>query len=374
MRKALQKNVEKILCIGSIGKDIFLPMDAGVVQEATPPLRTKKQWAFGYGAKYYVNDRFEAPGGCASNVSTGLARLGCTASAYGMIGDDTDAAWIIHALAHNGVDTKHLITVEGKSTDLACAPVHTDTGERTLFISRDVGEELLIDQKSCKDATWIYIGSLIGKNAVANIDTIHNHVASTKTKLAYNPSMHNLCAQPEKVHDLICHTDILFVNAVEAVEALNIVRKISPKSDSEKIVQTTNSAYNKSSTCNKYSVEIDTGIQLQRCMGSEKIVVLTCGKKGAWIIAQDTSNISKVWHINTREKTALDTTGAGDAFASGFLGGILAGKSLAQSGTWGAANSHNVISAYGGQEGLLMRENIETQAEMFNAKEIIHTT
>jgi len=45
--------------------------------------------------------------------------------------------------------------------------------------------------------------------------------------------------------------------------------------------------------------------------------------------------------------TVLDTTGAGDAYAAGFLAGLTAGKSLAACGRIGSIAAAEVISHYG---------------------------
>jgi sugar/nucleoside kinase (ribokinase family) len=48
----------------------------------------------------------------------------------------------------------------------------------------------------------------------------------------------------------------------------------------------------------------------------------------------------------------VDTTGAGDAFASGFLYGLLKGKGLEECGRLGDIAAHLAISSLGTRQGL----------------------
>jgi sugar/nucleoside kinase (ribokinase family) len=84
-----------------------------------------------------------------------------------------------------------------------------------------------------------------------------------------------------------------------------------------------------------------------------KIVVLTDGTSGAW-----GHNEEQILRVDALPKKAVDTTGAGDAFASGFLAAHLKNKDFAEALKWGIINSSSSVMAYGGQEGLLSEEDI----------------
>lgn len=332
---------DTVLCIGSMGKDIFLPTDQGVVQEASEGINTNKQWAFGYGSKMHIEDRFQAPGGCACNVSVGLQRLTIPAKAHGLTGADADGTWIASELAKNGVDVQYIETIDKGITDFSMILVHKPAGERTIFVSRDVGENLIIQQQILSGAPWIFIGSLYGEMIQENMDTIHNTLTSTSTKLLYNPGMRNIQMQPRTVCDLIHHADVLFVNKVEA----------------KAIVQELRTGYNEK------ELE-DEGMLLDALWQQatpSATVVLTAGSQGAWA-----KNKHEHLHIQVKDKEIVDTTGAGDAFASGFTAAHILHLPLAECLQWGGANSHNVIGYYGGHKGLLHKAALETKAKTFH--------
>lgn len=371
---------DRVLCIGSVGKDIFFPTDEGVVSDAVPPLKTSRQWSFGYGAKYYVDDRFEAPGGCACNVSSGLARLGISTSVHGMVGDDSTATWIRNILDESGVDTQCLVTKQHSATDLTFAPIHTSTGERTLFINRDVGEHLMLTSEIFDDVTLLYVGSLVGEHTRDNIASIHQAVAQKKCDLVYNPSMRNMRSEPDMVYDLLCHTNILVVNALEAREVLKIIAK----SVCTKIVHESQCAYNKEGSAERANRSVKAHKMLKNldvCVPFDLLqhlldvlplgvtVVLTCGVEGAW--AGKTDEPKEIMHVGTQEKEVIDATGAGDAFTSGFVSAYLNDLNIATCLLWGSANSHSVITHYGGHKGLLDYAALSEVTNNFTVKKMI---
>jgi len=84
-------------------------------------------------------------------------------------------------------------------------------------------------------------------------------------------------------------------------------------------------------------------------------LILTDGKRGAWgCIGGDVS------HIEALLENAVDSTGAGDAFASGFLASYIKDNDLEECLRWGIANGGSVVNFYGGVEGLLSEPQINT--------------
>ena len=80
---------------------------------------------------------------------------------------------------------------------------------------------------------------------------------------------------------------------------------------------------------------------------------MTDGVRGAWA-----SDGTETFFVPGRKVKALDSTGAGDAFASGFLGSYLKEKTLKECLDWGIANSSNEVQFYGSIDGLLDEEGI----------------
>jgi ribokinase len=87
-------------------------------------------------------------------------------------------------------------------------------------------------------------------------------------------------------------------------------------------------------------------------MGAE-VIVVTLGEGGCYVASSQTSHI-----IEAYKTKVVDTTGAGDAFAAGFLYGLLRGKSLPECGRLGNWVAARCISKAGARAGLPYRDEL----------------
>ena len=99
-----------------------------------------------------------------------------------------------------------------------------------------------------------------------------------------------------------------------------------------------------------------------------KVVVITDGPDGAYL-----HDGQKYWFMPIFPAPIVERTGAGDAFGSGFMGGVLSGKSYEEALRWGTVNSASKLGYIGPQTGLLNKETMPEWLEKSNsvvAKEI----
>jgi ribokinase len=78
------------------------------------------------------------------------------------------------------------------------------------------------------------------------------------------------------------------------------------------------------------------------------IVAVTLGERGSYVVTR-----SKSLDLPPYKSDIVDTVGAGDAFAAGFLYGQLTGKDLRESGLYGNFMASKSIAQLGGRKGLL---------------------
>ncbi len=94
-------------------------------------------------------------------------------------------------------------------------------------------------------------------------------------------------------------------------------------------------------------------------MGPQTVSV-TDGAQGAY--ALDTSG--EILHLNPlSDESVLEKTGAGDAYAAGFLAGLLQNYSLVDCMRQGSLSSHSVMKEVGATEGLLKKDAMQSLLE-----------
>ncbi|MFZ2189133.1 MAG: carbohydrate kinase family protein [Candidatus Moraniibacteriota bacterium] len=321
--------MNKIICIGSACKDVFFPTSEGRIVETPDEILSQKKIEFELGAKYKIENRYEALGGCAVNVAVGLARLGTQVSCYSHIGNDHIADWILSELKKNNVGTEFITKDEKLSSDMSAIVVDRASAERVIFSNQKANANLEIIPEKISSAEWIFIGDLHG-NWQGHLDLIFRVAKENRIKLAYNPKQINIHDDVKKIVEIIVGTKILFLNKDEALEILSQTNDFSTEDlEDENFLL--------------------TGLKK---IGAE-IVVMTDGVRGAWA-----SDGAETFFVPGRKVEALDSTGAGDAFASGFLGAYLKEKTLKECLDWGIANSSNEVQFYGSIDGLLDEEGI----------------
>jgi sugar/nucleoside kinase (ribokinase family) len=71
------------------------------------------------------------------------------------------------------------------------------------------------------------------------------------------------------------------------------------------------------------------------------------GKEGSLVVSRQSSVVSQKYEIGIITVKSIDTTGAGDLYASGFLFGLANGYPLDKCGRIGAILAGNVIEVVG---------------------------
>ncbi len=319
----------KVVTIGSICQDIFFPTDEGVVFDTPEDVLSQKKLAFELGAKYPIEQRHESFGGNSVNVAVGLAKLHVDVTSYTTIGDDTIGKWIQKELAKTGVKTNGLKIEENCGSDMSAIIVDEKSNDRVIFSSHIANKKLKFDALRIGNPGWIFIGDLSGDWQDITDDII-SFARKNNVHLAFNPRQKTIHEDVKKVIKTVSSCELLFVNKDEAMEIVSgYGENILPELLNEE----------------EYLAKILHEI-------GARIVSITDGLRGAW--AYDGALFV---HVDSKkQENVVDSTGAGDAFTSGFFAAHMNGNDLAASLRWGSANSSSSVAQYGGQEGLLSRD------------------
>ncbi len=252
-----------------------------------------------YGQKIPVKNFAQSLGGNAANVSVGLARLGVKTALVTTFGNDDRGGKIKRVLGENNVNLEFCATDEKRESN--SSDIIVFGGERTILTYHAAGEDLT---KEIPESKWVYLTSSAGRDSAP----IFEKVLQVNSKLAFNPSMEDIKKNTEVFRKVLEKKDVLLVN----------------KEENEAIGQT-----------------------------KTEILAVTDGNNGA------TGTIKgKPIRKPAVGENAVEPTGAGDAFSSGFLGALFYGKNIEEALDWGLKNSASVIRKIGAIEGLLNYERI----------------
>lgn len=257
-------------------------------------------------------------GGNACNVAVGLRRAGFMTSLVAELADDEFSEKIRHGLMQEKVDLSHSIRHKGQSS-FSIGLNFKD--ERTLFVEHPTRDHLFSFEKL--QTKLIYLTSLghswthVYKQVAEYLQRNHESV------LAFNPGSTQFYDGVGTFMYLLPLTTLLFVNKEEA----------------EKIAGVKGSAQ-----------EL---LELLKKKGP-RIVILTDGEKGSYCIDER----GTIYHKDCLTVPVVERTGAGDAYASGFLAGYLSALSIDDCMRWGTHNAASVIGQSGAQPGLLLREEL----------------
>lgn len=313
-----------VLAVGNAMLDAFLTIQENNV--FTRVNTEDKELCFKYGEKIHVEKAELLVGGNASNIAVGLHRQGFTTGLFAEIGDDEFSQKILHTLQKEHLDTSFLVQTPGMPASFSIGI--NIAGERTLFVDHVKRQHLF--NFADVAAKWMYVTSL-GVSWREAYSRAIAFAVQQGCQLAFSPGTHQF-EELSGINEALSASEILFVNKDEAWRLLGQ----GERKDIKELL-----------------------ISLQK-MGP-KVVSITDGTNGSYTI----DALQKMYQIGLFPSTVIEKTGAGDAYASGFLGAIIAGQNISDAMRWGAINASSVVSVVGAQTGLLKREDLEKKATEF---------
>jgi ribokinase len=281
------------------------------------------QLCIDYAEKIPVDEYHRFAAGCCVNVATSTARLGLATAVYGVTGADPEGNAIRAALEAEGIDIGLMATDTRCATNASVAVVFR--GERTIFVwhqRRDYELPML------PASAWVYMAS--AGPAGPHVDRLHadvcREVTRTGARLAFNPGTHQLRMGAHGLAGLLERAELLVLNRQEAAELTG------PKEASVP----------------------DLLARLRRL--GPRTVVITDGPGGSFASSGD-----GLLQTGILDTPVVDRTGAGDAFGSGLLAGLAAGRPLAEAMAWGTVQAAHVVTVFGATPGLVGRAQLEAE-------------
>ena len=298
-----------VITIGDIKLDTFVMLDK--TPNGCEIKMPESLLCLDYGAKITVDVVDSQIAGSAPNVAVGLARMKLKTAVMCNMGTDGTYQMALAKLTEEGVSTKFIRSI--KSIPSAYSVVLTYKGERTVLASQT--KRMYTFPKPFPKSKWIYVGEM-GSTYEKMYRGIISYLKNNPVQLAFNPGTIQIADRKKELFDLIERTTVLFVNLQEAQAITG---------------ETSTEIHHLATALWKLKM---------------KYVVITDGKNGSYSFDGHT-----LLHCPIYPGKVVGTIGAGDAFATGFLGAIIK-NSKKHPLVWGAVNSASVVGKVGPQEGL----------------------
>jgi ribokinase len=275
-----------------------------------------------------VEEYRQSPGGSAANTIYALGRLGINTGFIGAVGDDGYGRTLVADLSGAGVDTGHIAINKGRPTGQVLALVDR-TGHRALYVLPGTNNDLSVDdihRDYINHAGYMHLSAFVGDEQLS----LQRELSASlppEVGLTFAPGALYAARGWDQVAPIVSRSHILFANRDE-------------------IRQLTGNRLPEAARCC-----LEAGCQM---------VVVTSGGAG---------EVCTIYQKGVEHRVApalkaaqvKDSTGAGDAFAAGFLYGLLRGGDTEECARLGEVMAVLSLRGLGARSGLPSKTELVQQ-------------
>ncbi|MFA5173346.1 MAG: carbohydrate kinase family protein [Candidatus Paceibacterota bacterium] len=313
---------QDILTVGTATVDIFFK--TGILPDKS---EGEGKLCFSLGDKIGAVSAIFSGGG-ATNAAVSFARLGFKTSSFFKIGSDLFGQFVLKDLEKENV-IPFPVKMEKEGTDRSLILI-SKNGSRVILVSRSNNPNFpknSFSENGFRPA-WAYLSP--GNFPFPFLLSLTEELKKKGTKLAINPSKNLLALGSKKLKPLFQKMAVVILNREEASLLTGVPYK------------------NEKGIFKKFDALIGG------------LAVMTEGQKGVMV-----SDGKTLWRAGIfKNKKIEDRTGAGDAFGSGFVAGLIKSKENCQKRICGqeniefairlgSTNATSVVESLGAKAGLL---------------------
>jgi sugar/nucleoside kinase (ribokinase family) len=266
----------------------------------------------GYNSKVELTSYSRSAGGEVASTLAGLSRLGLKTLYCGRFGDDAEGIMGRQSLIDEGVDTTYAETVEGARTQIAFILIDDVSGERTVIWHRD---NRLAYGTGDPPLEIARLGRALHM-------TPHDPQACIKLASAARSNGVIVSIDVDRPFDGIAE---LLPLVDVCISSADLPQRLFGIDEPGTAVKELNKRYG--------------------C----PVTGVTLGEAGSIILCNDSLIVANGFPV---PGGCTDTTGAGDAYRTGFLNGMLNGRSVEESSRLANAVAALKCRAYGARAGL----------------------
>lgn len=303
----------QVLCTGILVADIFVP--------PMPALPAA-------GELLASDDFLLDTGGCAANVATGLARLGISAAVNGAVGTDVFGDFIVNDLQAKGISTSGIrrSTRLGSSKTVVLPVVGEDRRFIHTFGANGDFHAADIELDQLQSGSVLYLGGFLimpaleAQSIATLFQTARERGITTVLDVVVPKGEGERAMQ--HLAEILPHTDYFLPNDEEAHA---LTGKTKPIEQAQTF--------------------LDAGC---------KTVLITQGDGGTLLLSE-----TEQYEAGTFAIDYVDGSGSGDAFAAGFITGLVEGWDIAETLKFASAIGASACTKLGCTTGVFTRAEAE---------------
>jgi 2-dehydro-3-deoxygluconokinase len=273
-------------------------------------------------------------GGAESNVAIGAARLGISAGWISRLGKDPFGAFLLKKIRGEGVDTSRVMFDEKFATAVMFKEVK-DHGNPNVFYYRKSSAFSQIqpddlDESYIAEAAILHISGItptLSESAKATLQKAIDIAKNNGTKISFDPNLRLKLWSIEEARDILFDLASRSDYFLPGAEELRLLFDTSKREE---------------------------WIEMIRGMGIPHTVV-KLGEEGCMLIERDFVKQIPGFAV----QKVVDTIGAGDGFAAGFLSSVIKGMSVEEAAIIANAVGARCVTFQGDIEGLPTQEELE---------------
>ena len=272
--------------------------------------------AYPVGSKILVEELTLTSGGGGTNTAVALARLGHKVAFLGKIGSRENSRRVLDELKQEKVGTSLIVSSKKGRTGYSII-LDSIKHDRTILVFRGSNNDLRYNEVKIKKlkAKWFYFSTMM-QESFRTLEKLASYAKKNNIRIMFNISSYLAKKGINYLRNILKKINVLVLNKEEA-----------------------------SILVGKNKIE---GLLAKLHKLGPEIVAITDGENGAWVFHD---NI--VYYGKPNKVKVVETTGAGDAFASSFLSGMIKKNDIEFAIRLGMTNAESVISYHGAKNKLL---------------------
>ncbi|MFH1188865.1 MAG: carbohydrate kinase family protein [bacterium] len=323
--------MKDVIAIGSVTRDVFLKTEFDLLPYKETP--TGKALCIPLGEKFGVPHATFTIGGNAANASITFARQEFDTAIVTKVGDDAAGKEVFRVLEKEQIDTR-FISLSNKPTNYSVLLLQN--GERTILSYHGALDTFSTQDFSMTDlkSKWWYIS--LTSTSCTMFSRLMQFARKEGISVAMNPGLYHIEHGKTDIIKALPFVKFLVLNELEASKLTGI----------------------------PFEKEAKLFAKLDELVPG--IVAVTRGDKG--VTVSDGHLIYRAGVFKVRNAT--DRTGAGDAFGSGFVAGLMCRKEKCIKGVCepnnieyalrlASANAASVVEHIGTSTGILTKSQFE---------------